>query len=209
MANPGNMICPLCLLDEGVSPPTKVDEMWRYTCTRTPKQHKDGPYSWEVKDASDTSEATSGQPSEKASEEGNYAEEHGVEADLLACLVPDEPFVEHGIVEYRYSKLNPTEYAAMLEKWGHKALPGPTGYTASMYIAQTLERMEKKGQLVRVYGTATGWWAKHDPGVFYHALVPGPSDGQLLSWKDFAESRGLDPTRWELAGSLLTEDSRA
>jgi len=129
----------------------------------------------------------------------NKAEDLGVPNDLLACLEHGEPFVEYGVVEYRYATTgNPSVYKQLVDDYGHTAL-GPKQYTASAFIAATLGRMEKEGTLAYKYDKATGFWS-YNGGISYWALRPASSDAPPLTFETFARGAGFDPKSWPPLG---------
>src|SRR5580698_7716160 len=88
---PPAQVCPLDGHDDEVSVvPGGDSDNWLYVCTA----HTD-PYNWTVAIPS----ASSG------GREGVTAE-LGLYDDLLQCVHTGDPWIEHGIVEYRYSRLN-------------------------------------------------------------------------------------------------------
>jgi len=182
---PVRQVCPRCSAEDFVQIETLGPCLWRYTCTRSCKQHAD-PYSWigSTADAPADMELTY-----------NKAEDLGLPNDLLTCFEHGEPFVEYGIVEYRYAaKANPTVYKQLVEDYGHTSL-GPKRYTASAFIASTLGRMEKEGLLAYKSGTATGFWS-YNGGISFWSLVPPSSEAPPLTFKTFATEQGFDPKSW-------------
>lgn len=125
------------------------------------------------------------------------AAEYGVHDDLLACIEPDDPFLEYGIIEYRYARLRPDIYMnEFIPRWGHTCL-GPRRYTVSAFLASTLGSLLRSGELAWKGGPATGYWSyNHDVSYFTHRRTPLPD--QLLSWNEFATARGEDPDQWPL-----------
>ena len=76
----------------------------------------------------------------------------GMTGELLgpvsACVDPDEPFVEYGIVEYRLRQRYPDLFLAHVRDRGHVIL-GPKAYTA-------LERSVRSGS----WTARSSWWTR-------------------------------------------------
>jgi len=82
----------------------------------------------------------------------------GLYDDLLQCVQSGDPWVEHGIVEYRYSRLNPKVYLQeLIPRFGHRA-QGPRLFSASALIAKALGQLRNEGLLAWRYDKATGFW---------------------------------------------------
>ncbi len=123
------------------------------------------------------------------------AYEWGLYDDLPKCLVAGEPLVEYGVVEYRYRNLNPGRYAALVDRYSHTSL-GPSHYTATSFIAGSLGRLSKRGDLVATFSTATGYWSYN--GIVSYWGLPGTDVNTFMTWDEFARSLGLDPGTWRL-----------
>jgi hypothetical protein len=174
--------CPRCVAQEFVQIENLGPSIWRYTCTRSCKRHAD-PYSW-------IGTTPDGPPDVELTD--NKADDLDVPNDLLKCFAHSEPFLEYGVVEYRYATMgNPAVYKRLVDDYGHTAL-GPKQYTASAFIAGTLGRMEKDGILAYMYDKATGYWS-YNGGISYWALRPASSDASPITYEAFA--RGRDSTR--------------
>ena len=184
LKRPARQICPACLADESIVTEIIGPSLWRYTCTRSCKQHAER-YSW-----------LGSTPDAPFDEELGYnkAEELGLPNDLLTCLERGEPFVEYGVVEYRYAtKANPVVYRQLVDDYGHTAL-GPKQYTASAFIASTLGRMLKEGLVAYKPGKATGFWS-YNGGISFWSLKP-PSESRPMTFETFATEKGFDPKTW-------------
>jgi hypothetical protein len=181
---PPAQVCPLCGHDDVVSiVPGGDSENWLYVCTGT--THKD-PYNWTV-----------AIPSAFAGGREGVTAELGLYDDLLRCVRAEDPWVEHGIVEYRYSRLNPKVYLGeLIPRFGHRA-QGPRHFSASALIAKALGQLRNEGLLAWRYGKATGFWA-YNGTISYWAIVPPPPDENRLTWEEFAENGGLAPQEWDL-----------
>src|SRR5262249_53154673 len=123
--------------------------------------------------------------------------EWGLYDDLPKCLVHGEPYVEYGVVEYRYSQLNPTRYAFLVNRYGHTE-KAPSHYTASSLIASALGRLWQRGDLDGMWGDATGRWS-YNSTVSYWRIPTTKSTDEQITWEDFAKANGLDPDAWPWA----------
>jgi len=178
---PPPQVCPLCAHDDEVSAvPDGEQSGWRFVC-----ENHVPPYTWLVK----TPRTSSGR-------EGISAE-IGLYDDLVECVYRDDPWLEHGVVEYRYQLLRPTLYREeLVARFGHRA-QGPRHFSASALIAKALGQLRDEGILSWQYGKATGFWA-YNGSISYWAPVPPPDDGRELTWTQFAHDVGLDPECWVL-----------
>jgi hypothetical protein len=153
--------------------------LWRYTCDNASRHAS---YTWTGTATSAADELTT----------DNKTDELGLYDDLPRCLIIGEPFVEYGIVEYRYSVLRPDVYASLIDDYGHTRA-GPKQYTASAFIGKAMGTLADRGEVLYRPGQATGYWA-YNSGISYWALPPGPTDPSArLSYKDWAMGAGLDP----------------
>jgi hypothetical protein len=121
---------------------------------------------------------------------GGKSEELGLYDDLPQCLSGGDPWVEYGVVEYRYSQLRPRVYAQLLAEYGHTRL-GPTSYTTSSFIAGALGRLAKAGILAAQFGPATGYWSYNEI-ISYWALPPPPEQDRRNSWVEWATANDID-----------------
>lgn len=170
-SRPPSRVCPLCGHQDYIEPPTPLpDDLWLFTCSGP---HDPSPYDFLV--APETSPL--GYP------EG-FAAELGLDDDLPDLLVDGEPFIEYGIVEYRYARAHPDEYAQIVDRYGHTAY-GLKKYTASAFIAGTLGRLARGGDAFYADGKATGYW-KFNGRISHWANrpdeVPGVRLGRRLRW---------------------------
>jgi hypothetical protein len=179
---PAKPVCALCGLDDDVTTVHLGDGVWQHVCTG--RAHPE-PRVWE--------ESTSGGVDDLALE--GLASEWGLYDDLPKCLVPGEPLVEYGVVEYRYKQFNPVRYAALVDRYSHTCL-GPSHYTATSFIAGSLGRLWRRGDLAARFSEATGYWS-YNGTVSYWGL-PGTDLDHELSWVDFAHQQGVDPDEWRL-----------
>ena len=122
--------------------------------------------------------------------------ELGVYDDVFGCLSPDEPWLEHGIVEYRYKQRCPTAYRRMIDRWGHVS-QGPRRYTVTAFLTRAWSRLADNGALDMMLGPATGLY-QHNGRILYWSLPPGPEDQRILTWEYFAAELGISPYDWTL-----------
>lgn len=173
--------CPRCFTSDEVTQQKSIDGLWTFTCDYRTK-HEDGvPHVWD-------------DSNEPGSSDGDVRQSLSPYlGPLRACLLPDEPYVEYGIVEWRFRSIAPRLFADLVAEHGHTRLnPIPSKKSTSAYLAQALGLLAADGELVRVYGTATGTWS-YNGQVTYWAVPPGPPATSRLTWKQFAEQSGIDP----------------
>jgi hypothetical protein len=179
--SPPAQVCQLCGHDDFVSlvPDGSSDE-WLFVCSG-----HEQPWNWSVRI-----------PTGNPGREGITAE-LGLYEDLPLCILPGEPWVEHGVVEYRYSHLRPEIYTReLLPRFGHTK-QGPRHFSTSALIAKALGQLRGEGLLAWRYDRATGFWG-YNGQISYWAQLPAPADDALLTWAAFAELKGLDPDDWDL-----------
>ena len=172
--------CPRCFTSDEVTQRKSIDGLWTFTCDDVGRHSTGAPYVWDATNEPD-----------------------GVEGDvrtslspflspLRACVQPGEPYVEYGIVEWRFRALAPRIFRELVAEHGHTRLnPVPSKKSSSAYLAQALGLLAADGELVRVYGRATGTWS-YNGTVTYWAVPPGPPTTSRLTWKAFADESGLD-----------------
>lgn len=175
---PSKQVCPLCGRDDTVVQLGVKDGKWLYRCSN-PKKHPE-PLDWASADVA---------PAEDDREPG-VMEEFGLFQDLPHCLNAGEPFVEYGVVEYRYRQLRPDTFSEIVAKYGHRAIEMGRPYTTSGFLASALRILANRGEVELRWGPATGFWT-YDGTVGYWALAPASSDA-LLTWEEFAAREGLD-----------------
>lgn len=172
--------CPKCFTSDEVTQQRSIDGLWTFTCAYRSKHDDGSPHVW---DAGNEPEGADGDVRQSLSP---YL------GPLRACLRADEPYVEYGIVEWRFREVAPTLFAELVAEQGHRWLnPIETTKSTSAYLAQALGLLAADGDLVRVYGTSTGIWS-YLGQVTYWAIAPGPPTTSRLSWKQFAADAGLD-----------------
>lgn len=170
--------CPQCFSADDVTYERLPDELVRLTCSRN---HDDGDsHRWiqTLKDASFREDADTGVTDELLD-------------PLSECVEPGEPWVEYGIVEYRFRLLYPDLFAAHVRDRGHRMF-GPHKVTASgVRFAATLGRLADRGELVRIHGPATGAWAPQE--VTYWARPPAPPPTSRITWEAWCVAHGRSP----------------
>ncbi|MFC4943143.1 hypothetical protein [Pseudonocardia sp. GCM10023141] len=120
---------------------------------------------------------------------------------LLSCVNAGEPFVEYGVVEYRFRLARPEMFVAHVRARGHLMLGGRRLASASTArFAKALGRLQKSGDLVMVKGPGTGAW-RHDTSIGYWARPPRPT-GPLLTWSMFCATQGRS-AEWTAADRAL------
>jgi hypothetical protein len=117
----------------------------------------------------------------------------GVTAELLeplsTCIGPDDPWLEYGIVEYRFRERYPELFLAHVRDRGHRILGTRTATASSVRIGSALGQLARAGELISRYGPATGAWAPQD--LTYWARPPAPAT--TLTWADWCTQHGRDP----------------
>ncbi len=144
MPSPPRLVCPLCGHDEGVNAVPLGPGLWEFTCTGGSRHVE--PFNWQTTAAKDS-----------VDEEwmGGKSEELGLYDDLPQCFNGGDPWVEYGVVEYRYSQQRPRVYAELLGEYGHTRI-GRKSYTTSSFIAGALGRLAKAGILAAQFGPRLG-----------------------------------------------------
>lgn len=181
---PPNQVCPLCGYDDYViAMPVGQPGEWDFTCTGTTGHT--APYTWHVTAQHDF-----------VGREGITAE-LGVYDDLLSCLHPGDPWVEHGVVEHRYKQLRPDVYfGELIPTYGHVA-QGPKRYTVSVFLARALSQLLHEGAVGWQYAAATGFWS-YNTRISFWSLFPTSATENRLTWESYAKDRGIDPVTWDL-----------
>lgn len=163
------MTCPRCFTVDDVTYRRLPDKMVQYFCS---DQHGgSGEHTWLATQsaASWTLDSHDGVTDELLD-------------PLLRCVRPGEPFVEFGVVEYRLRQDYPELFAAHVRERGHVMIAPGQATASSVRFAAALGRLARSGELVSVYGPATGAWS-YNSQVTYWAVPPAPP-GPYLSWVD-------------------------
>jgi hypothetical protein len=202
--------CPRCFSFDDVRPPRRLpDGRLEYTCTG---EHDDtDTYTWSTAPSAveaparrtttgrKTAAHTAGTPRTSPPAENAAVDE--LLEPLLACVNVGEPFVEYGIVEYRFRISRPDLFVAHVREGGHVMLGARRGSasTATAQFVKALGRLERSGELLTVKGPGTGAW-RRDQSIGYWARPPRPT-GPLLTWTMFCATQGRT-AEW-------TDDDRA
>jgi hypothetical protein len=173
--------CPRCFRADEVTQQRSIDGLWTFTCDDGVAHGDGAPYVWDA-------------TNEPLGSEGDVQQSlTPYLAPLRSCVVPGEPYLEYGVVEWRFRALAPQLFSELVAEHGHTRLnPITSKKSASAYLAQALGLLAASGELVRVYGPATGTWS-YNGRVTYWAAPPAPPTTSRLSWKQFALDNGLDP----------------
>lgn len=170
--------CPRCFRADDVSYQRLPDHMLVYVCSGA--HGGDGPHTW--------TRSTKGLVAEDAAPEGVTDE---LMEPLLRCLIPSEPFVEYGVVEYRFRGRFPDLFRAHVFDRGH-VLTGKTVATASsVRFGVALYRLIRTGEVLSRHGPATGAWS-YNGQVTYWAIPPEPGD-EPISWASYCAKIGRSP----------------
>lgn len=102
-------VCPLCGDADDVELLPLDGGVVKYTCTRARRHLEEAPYVWlGWRDTADV----------LGQSEDGPAHDLGMLDDLVACVRPDEPWIECGIVERRHRDLSPQAFGILVEHWG-------------------------------------------------------------------------------------------
>jgi hypothetical protein len=179
----GKQFCQLCALDDDVSWTPIGPGIFEYTCSAE-KRHKSGqPHRW--------LSSGDGVVMGALAESEGPAAELGMLDDLPQCVIEGEGWVEYGVVEHRYAKLNPEAFEELRARYGHRIL-GPTvspHHTASTYIARVLGMLRDRGVLAFDYAKATGQWS-YNGSISYWAKLPPPPLTKRTTYEEFAAADG-------------------
>jgi hypothetical protein len=173
--------CPSCFRADDVTQVRGFEGLWTFTCANDKGHDPVGPYAWE---GSNDPDGTGDDVRRSLAP---------LFGPLQSCVVAGEPFVEYGVVEWRFQRVAPALFKELVDEHGHRTLNSKeTKKTTSAYLAQALGLLAADGELVAVDGKATGVWS-YNGQVRYWAVAPAPPTTTRLSWADFAEKNGLDP----------------
>lgn len=171
--DPGTRVCGLCGHTDSVTRAKLGPGVWEYRCSAHPD--------WQlVVDAS----------AKPIPEWSGVMGELGLYDDLPNCVDPGEPFVEYGVVEYRYRSRFPDSWAKVRERYPYRDVDEYREYTASAFVAAALGRLEREGVLVKRSGRATGYWS-YNGEVSYWARATDTEPIGDLTWNDFAAAAGV------------------
>lgn len=120
------------------------------------------------------------------------ADELGLQVELPAAIATQNGrWVEYGVVEAAYAAANPVDYRLLVERYGHTAIQ-PTQYSASAFVAATLGRLSRSGEVLFRHGPATGRWA-YNGQISWWAIAPEPAGDAMTSWEDLGMSMDYVP----------------
>lgn len=196
MSVPQITTCLDCHMAEDVT--SEVDYMtheWVFTCRGN--EHGNVPFVWRKTP-----------PSEKPAKQqrDGYFTELGVYDILLRCIKAEDLWLEYGIVEDRFRRLDPLLYAKLVDEFSHSRRHWKRGgpdlspvrtQTVSMRLSRALGALRAEGLISFMNAPATGYWGYLDK-VSHWAPVPAPPADQVLTWAAYATAHGLDPEDWVL-----------
>ena len=169
--------------------------LWDYQCLNP--EHGDSPHRWTVTPPKDAPSAVP--------QDGELAR-LGVYDDLLLCFHPSDPWLEYGVVEDRYRRLQPATYAALISKFSHSRRnsirggpdvnPDQSPKTSSR-LASALSHLAGASLIAKSFGPATGYW-DYNGFISRWAPLPAPDEDTVLTWSKYAVENGLDPADWDL-----------
>lgn len=168
--------------DEGVrGEPLGSDGTLSYTCSRTKGHPHPGPYTWLQAPIAPDAPGISG-----------LAAELSLAVELPAVLYAFRgQWAEYGVVELAYAAANPTDFALLVDRYGHTAVAAKR-YTASAFLAKALGDLSRTGSILFHEGPATGRW-NYNPRISWWSLAPEPDWSQRISWADTGHSMGYVP----------------
>lgn len=202
--------CPRCFSFDDVRPPRRQpDGRMEYVCDG--EHDSAGPYTWST--APPVAETPAGRTTTgrkpgartpgagRSSRNSDDAALDELLEPLLACVRAGEPFVEYGVVEYRFRTARPDLFVAQVRERGHVMLGARSGAasTSTARFVKALRRLQESGQLIMIKGPGTGAW-RYDQSISYWARPPRPA-GPLLTWSMFCATQGRS-VEW-------TDDDRA
>jgi hypothetical protein len=110
---------------------------------------------------------------------------------LLACVRPDDPFLEYGIIEYRLAQARSDLFVAHVRERGHVMLAASRVTASNSRFIPALVRLASYGQLVKKVGRATGAW-RYNHTITYWARPDTPASS-TLTWEAYCAQIGRDP----------------
>ncbi|SEB48272.1 hypothetical protein SAMN04489844_0242 [Nocardioides exalbidus] len=144
---------------------------YTFTCEHTSGHPQPGSYTW----------LQAPEPPDFPGLSG-LADELGLQVELPAAIARNSGrWVEYGVVEAAYAEANPVDFARLVERYGHTAIKAKN-YTASAFIAATLGRLSRSGDVLFHAGPATGRW-DYNQQISWWALAPDPDWATRTSWQ--------------------------
>jgi len=180
-SRPQHQISPICAHDDDLEE-LVVDDAWVRICSDSAHP----PFEWIP---------TVGRPGIEAGRTA-VGLEFGVYDDLLLCVT--DGLSEYGVIEYRYSQLNPLAYGELVKRYSHRVL-GPTRYSTSSFLGGALGQLFREGLVAGGMGRMSGYWSYLSKAGMYGPLGTPMSD-QILTWAQFAETIGAEPNDWPPLG---------
>jgi hypothetical protein len=170
--------CSRCFSADDVSVERAPDSTgYLYTCSR--RHEDDKPHVWQT---------------DPAALEREWSGEEGVLDDLydplLAVFRPEDPYLEHGVIEARLRASAPEVFARHVDEAGHVAFGGIPN-TVSNRIGMALGVLRAQGHLVSKRGSGTGGW-RFNEDIGFWALAPGSAAADL-TWAEYAAAEGRSP----------------
>lgn len=175
-----SQVCPFCGIDDFVTKVPLGPGYFEYTCSRVPKHPDAKPRVWQ---GTATDIDTPGL-------DGPVPYPDVLNA-LREAVVNQEPWIEYGIVEKRYSEIAPEDFETLREAYGHRIL-GPSKnphFTVSAYLAKALGVLRDKGDVGHITGKATGPWAYNGAISYWAAPAPGPSKDKVLTYDEYVDKK--------------------
>lgn len=160
----------------------------QFTCARADGHPGGGPWSWvEFPPPPDTGL-------------GGLAEELNLALELPAALASlGQGWFEYGLLERAYAERDADGFKQMVERWGHTAL-GRQDYSASTYIASTLGRLARLGDVAHHPGGGSGRWHYNGDMSWWSLLPAGPLT-EVTRWLDvMGDDRETDRCREYVPG---------
>ena len=135
---------------------------YTFTCERATGHPTPGPYAWFRRQSLPIFRGCRASPRSSGC---------GCSSLLLPGQHPGR-WVEYGVVEAAYAEANPADFARLVERYGHTAIKAKN-YTASAFIAATLGRLSRSGDVLFHAGPATGRW-DYNQQISWWSLAPDP-----------------------------------
>jgi hypothetical protein len=175
-------VCPFHADEDVAGVLLNADGEVMFTCERKSGHPASGQYSWlQAPEPPDLMEVS------------GLAEELGLHLQLPTAIAQHAGhWVEYGVVEATYADANPRDFAYLVDRYGHTAIR-ETRYSASSFLAGTLGRLTRGGNVLFHDGPATGRW-RYNSRISWWALAPEPDwDTNRTSWEDRRTSMAYVP----------------
>lgn len=176
-------VCPFHGDEDVLGVPTGDDDgSLTFICPRSKGHIEPGPHSWLYVP----------QPEGLPSLDG-YAAELGLARELPTAIAQYRgTWIEYGVAERAYALRCPDEFAAIVSRYGHKAIT-PKQYTASAFLAGVLGVLSRHGTVLYHPGPATGRWSYNEV-ISWWAVAPEPDwETSRLSWAESGYSIAYVP----------------